>query len=125
MRGTLRKKKLKNGKLSLYIDYYPPVWNPHKQQYTRREFLNLHLHANPVTSLQVQENKLYTEISEKIYLKRMKALMLDANVVFNKDVLEADFYTYALNFIRGERMHQALDAACRYVAISHSVRWER
>lgn len=70
MRGSLRKKKLKSGKLSLYIDYYPPVWNPHTKQYTRREFLNLHLHENPVSSLEKRENKLYMEIAEKIYLKR-------------------------------------------------------
>jgi len=122
MRGTLRKKKLKNGKLSLFIDYYPPVWNLHKQQYTRREFLNLHLHANPVTSLQVQENKLYTEIAEKIYLKRMKALMLDANGMFNKDALEADFYTYALNFIRGKQKDK-VDTTHYETAIKYLKRW--
>ena len=38
MRGKLRKKLLKSGKYSLYIDYYPAVWNPQKQSYTRREF---------------------------------------------------------------------------------------
>ncbi len=103
MRGTLRQKKLKNGKLSLYIDYYPKVWNPYKQQYTRREFLDLHIHANPATSLEVQENKLYIEIAEEIYLKRMKTLMLDANGIFNKDALEADFYIYAHNFIKAKQ----------------------
>ena len=45
MRGTLRKKKLKSGKISLYIDYYPPVWNSQTKQYTRREFLKLDLNV--------------------------------------------------------------------------------
>jgi hypothetical protein len=103
MRGTLRKKKLKSGKISKYIDYYPPVWNPQTKQYTRREFLNLHLHANPATDLEKQENKLYTEIAEKIYIKRMKSLMFEENNIFNKDVLEGDFFTYAENFIRGKQ----------------------
>ena len=100
MRGTLRKEKLKSGKISLYIDYYPPIWNPQTKQYTRREFLNLHLHATPATDLEKQENKLYTEIAEKIYIKRMKSLMLEENNIFNKDVLEGDFFIYAENFIR-------------------------
>ena len=40
MRGKLRKKLLKSGKYSLYIDYFPAVWNPQKQVYTRREYFN-------------------------------------------------------------------------------------
>jgi integrase len=122
MRGTLRKKKLKNGKLSLYIDYYPAVWNPVTKAYTRREFLNLHIHAHPVTSLEVQENKLYLDIAEKIYLKRMKALMLDANGIFNKDVLEADFFAYALNFIRAKQ-REKVDTSHYETAIKYLKRW--
>ncbi|MFW2476275.1 MAG: tyrosine-type recombinase/integrase [Sediminibacterium sp.] len=99
MRGTLRQKKLYTGKVSLYIDYYPPVWNPAKGIYTRREFLKLYLHPNPSTSVQKKENELNREIAEKIYLKRMKSLMLDENKLFNKDLLEADFYDYARRFI--------------------------
>ncbi|WP_350340347.1 hypothetical protein [Paraflavitalea speifideaquila] len=75
--------------MSLYIDYYPPVWNPQTKQYTRREFLNLHLYAVPATDLEKQENKLYTGIAEKIYKKRMKLLMLEEINIFNKDVLRA------------------------------------
>ncbi|MCF3111247.1 hypothetical protein LL912_20845 [Niabella sp. CC-SYL272] len=59
MRGTLRKKLLKSGKYSLFIDYFPPVWNPGKQIYTRREFLGLYLYKDAVTSLEKRENKLY------------------------------------------------------------------
>jgi hypothetical protein len=84
MRGVLRRKKLTSGRDSLYIDYYPQVWNPQTKKYTRREFLKLYVHTHPVTPLEIQENKLYTEIAEKIYIKRMKALMLDANGVYNK-----------------------------------------
>jgi integrase len=100
MRGTLRQKKLYTGKISLYIDYYPPVWNPAKGAYTRREFLKLHLYSNPVTPVQRKENEINKEIAEKIYLKRMKSLMLDEHKLFNKDLLEACFFEYAANFIR-------------------------
>ncbi len=103
MRGKLRSTELKSGRLSLYIDYFPAVWNPQKKAYTRREKLGLYLYKNPVTSLQKKENSLCMEIAEKIYLKRMNALMLEANGLFNQDALEADFYTYALNFIRAKQ----------------------
>lgn len=122
MRGKIRKKLLKSGKYSLYIDYYPPVWNPQKQVYTRREYLDLHLYANPVTSLEKKENLLYQEIAEKIFIKRMKALMLDANGLFNKDVLEGDFFTYALNFIRGKQKEK-VDTTHYETVIKYLKRW--
>lgn len=36
---TLRQEKLKSGKLSLYLDFYPPIWNPNIKKMSRREFL--------------------------------------------------------------------------------------
>lgn len=44
---TLRQEKLRSGKLSLYLDYYPPMWNPHIKKMSRREFLGLYLFGNP------------------------------------------------------------------------------
>jgi len=122
MRGKLRKKKLKGGKLSLYIDYYPPVWNPHNKRFTRREFLNLYVHANPVTPLEVQENKLYNEIAEKIYIKRMKALMLEENGLFNKDSLDADFFLYAKGFIQ-EKQQENVDTTHYETAVKYLHKW--
>ncbi|SEM90780.1 Phage integrase family protein [Chitinophaga rupis] len=104
MRGNLRKKIIAGGrKVSLYIDYFPPVWNPIKKIYTRREYLKLHLYTKPTNDVELKLNKIHQEIAEKIYLQRMKVLMLDANGLFNKDALEADVYTFAWNYIRGKQ----------------------
>lgn len=99
MRGKLRERKLTKGRVALYIDYYPPVWNPAKQRLTRRENLKLTIYTDPVNSLQQRQNALHKEIAEKIYIKRMKALMLDEHKLFNVDVLQGDFYVYAKHFI--------------------------
>ena len=88
---------------SLYIDYYPPVWNPIKKVYTRREFLTFYLHAKAITPVEKKENELHREIVDKIFVKRMKSLMLNANGLLNKDALEADFFTYAHNFIKNKQ----------------------
>lgn len=122
MRGTLRKKMLKTGKESLYIDYYPPVWNPQKQIYTRREFLKLYLHTGQLTSQQKKENQLYQEIADKIFLKRMKDLMLDANGFFNKDVLEADFFVFAADYIR-KKQREKVDTTHYETAIKYLKRY--
>jgi integrase len=122
MRGTLRKKKLTTGRYSLYIDYYPPVWNPISKEYTRRELLNIYLQIDPETSLQKMQNALYMEIAEKIYIKRMKALMLDANGIFNKDALEADFFVYAQNFIKAKKINK-IDITHYELAVKYLGKW--
>lgn len=102
MKAKLREKKQKSGNISLYIDYYPPVWNPVTKAYTRREFLNLVLFGNPQTNFEKQQNALNTELAEKIFLKRLNALVLEENRIFNKDILEGDFFLYANDFIRAK-----------------------
>jgi uncharacterized protein YdcH (DUF465 family) len=99
MRGKLREKKLKNDRVSLYIDYYPPIWNAVKKIHTRREYLNLYLTKNPKTDFEKRSNALSREIAEKIYFKRMNSLTLGENQLFNKDVLNGDFINYVRNFI--------------------------
>jgi hypothetical protein len=46
---------------------YPPVWNSIKKVYTRREFLDLYLHAKPERPLHKKENELHQEIAGKIF----------------------------------------------------------
>lgn len=44
---TLRKKTISKGRLSLYLDFYPPYFNPATGEYSRREFLKLYQVAKP------------------------------------------------------------------------------
>lgn len=123
MRGTLRKKRIAKGKKdSLYIDYFPPVWNPIKKVYSRREFLKLHLFVVPMSSMEIQLNNLHQEIADKIYIKRMEALMLQANGIFNKDALNADFYLFAKNFIRAKHKEK-IDTSHYEMAIKYLVKF--
>lgn len=52
IRVTLRKKSISNGKLSLYLDYYPPFFNSESGNYSRREFLKLYLIAKPSSQIE-------------------------------------------------------------------------
>ena len=49
---NLRKKVLSTGKVSLYLDFYPPIINPKTGKETRREFLKLYLFMAELTDLQ-------------------------------------------------------------------------
>ena len=44
---TVRKKKLAKGRISLYLDFYPPIIHPETGKESRREFLNLHYKDKP------------------------------------------------------------------------------
>lgn len=43
----LRKKKISKGRVSLYLDFYPPILIPGTNRTTRRYFLNVHLPEKP------------------------------------------------------------------------------
>ncbi len=99
MRGKLRERKGNAGKSSLYIVYYPPVFNPDRNVYTRTEFLKLYVIDKPKNEFEKSQNRLNREIAEKILLKRLKGLMLDGQNLFNNDVLETSFYDFTKQFI--------------------------
>lgn len=54
---TLRQEKLRSGKLSLYLDFYPPIWNPHIKKMSRREFLGRYLFGNPKDMFELDYNE--------------------------------------------------------------------
>ncbi len=63
-------KKLLGGKMSLYLDYYPPLIRPDTLKKTRREFLKLYTYANPKTQLQKLHNKETIAMAETMKAQR-------------------------------------------------------
>ena len=62
---TLREKKISNGRLSLYLDYYPPILNADGKR-TRREFLGIHIYQNPKNATQKSDNKEKSIVAHQI-----------------------------------------------------------
>lgn len=67
---SLREKQLKTDKVSLYLDYYPPIINPETGSKTRREFLNMHIYTNPKTAEERSYNKETLNVANTIRSKR-------------------------------------------------------
>lgn len=70
MKITLKKKKLKNDKLSLYLEYYKgsQLDKEGKRIHIRDfEYLKLYLHQNPKNAAEKKENKEIEIIAEKIF----------------------------------------------------------
>lgn len=53
----LRSKRISNGRQSLYLDLYPPIFNPVTGRESRRDFLNLYTFDKPETPEQETHNK--------------------------------------------------------------------
>ncbi len=70
MNIALRKKVLKSGKTSLFLDYYLPK----AKQKRRKEFLKLYLFDKPKNKLEKSSNKKMLELAESIRVKRLLEL---------------------------------------------------
>jgi len=90
---SLRQKKLNTNKISLYLDYYPPIIDPNSGKTTRREFLNIHLYQTPKNQEEKNHNKESLSFAQAIRSKREvqlrnKEFGFKENVLLNIDLVE-------------------------------------
>ena len=57
-RVSLRQRAIKNDRISLYLDFYPPVRNPETMQMSRREYLGIYIYAHPKNEMEREFNNL-------------------------------------------------------------------
>jgi integrase len=91
---TLRKKKIKKGKISLYLDFYPPIYNPETKKYTRRDFLKIYLYDKPITEIEKTENKENKILAESIRAKRQLDIANERFGFLIKKKEDFDFISY-------------------------------
>ena len=72
---TVRKRPIKNGQLSLYLDFYPAIRHPKTGKPTRREFLGIYIYANPKEKFEQQFNKKMLQSAELIRCRRIEAII--------------------------------------------------
>ncbi len=89
----LRHKKLSDGKISLYLDYYPPI-RKSDGTLTRREFLNRYLYEKPRSAEEKQINAENRNFAEGVRLKREKEIWNEEDGIFNSANKKADFIFY-------------------------------
>ena len=62
----LYEKKIKDGRKSLYLDFYPPIINPETRKATRREHLKLYVYERPKNETEKKHNKETKMLGEAI-----------------------------------------------------------
>ena len=90
----LRKRPYAGGKLSLYLDYYPAIRNPHTNKMTRRETLGIVIFANPTNEMQRRFNQEMEEKAEAIRCIRYQSLINEQFGFLDKTKQKQDFLAY-------------------------------
>ncbi|HEU4790334.1 MAG TPA: site-specific integrase [Flavobacterium sp.] len=86
---SLRKKVISKGRISLYLDFYPPIINIETNKYTRREFLKIYLFQKPNNQIQKIANIENLHTAELIHIRRQNEVRKhEVYSEFEKEQLE-------------------------------------
>jgi len=70
----LRQKRISGNRLSLYLDFYPPILHHKTGELTRRQFLKMYIHSKPKNPLDKLHNNEQLKLAEQIRQKKENTL---------------------------------------------------
>lgn len=91
---TLRKRELPSGKITLYLDFYPPVRNPRTGELSRREYLGIYLFKKPKDATERKSNNEKLQIAEAIRSEREIAILKEQFGFADRNRGKVDFIQY-------------------------------
>lgn len=111
----LRKKAISGGRISLYLDFYPAIRNPHTNRMSRRETLGIYIYASPKNEREKQFNASMEEKAEAIRCRRFEQLLNEQFDFLDKEKLRMDFLAYFKQKCR--QKYQKWDCVLRHFTI--------
>ena len=90
----LRSREISKGRISLYLDYYPPIRHPHSMKMTRRESLGIYLYDKPNSYIQKEFNNEMMMKAEAIRSIRVQAIINEKYDFLDKNKAKYDFLQY-------------------------------
>ena len=99
---TVRKRPIKNGQVSLYLDYYPAVRHPKTGKPTRREYLGIYIYAHPKNEMEREFNNDMLNKAEAIRCIRVQSLINEEFGFLDKSKQKADFLAYFKKMCRSK-----------------------
>ena len=106
---TLRKRELPSGKITLYLDFYPPIRNPRTMEMSRREYLGIYLAKNPKTLADRANNAEKMRQAEAIRAQRELSLINEQFGFIDKTKQKMDFLAYFKDKYILENINEHLD----------------
>jgi integrase len=89
----VRLKEISDGRMSLYLDYYPAIKGPNGKL-TRREFLTRYNYKEPKTKIEKQINRENLLFAEGVRLQREKEILNEQDGLFNASKKKLDFIQF-------------------------------
>ncbi len=90
---TVRKKPISNGRLSLYLDFYPPIIDENGKT-TRREFLKRYVYVKPKKESEKRHNKEQLIFADEIRIAREKEFFVSGGRKRKSTTKGKDFIAY-------------------------------
>lgn len=91
---SLLRRPITNGRLSLYLDFYPAIRNPETMQLTRREYLGIYIFQKPRNEMERDFNRQMLEKAEAIRCLRFTSLLNEKFDFLDHEKLKGDFLAY-------------------------------
>lgn len=91
---TVRKRPLKNGKTSLYLDFYPPIRNPKTGKLSRREYLGFYIYTKPTEEFQHEYNRSMLQKAELVRCRRTEAIINEEFGFLDRNKGQESFLDY-------------------------------
>ena len=85
---SVRQRAIKHDRISLYLDFYPPVRNPETMQMSRREYLGIYIYAHPKNEMEREFNTDMLNKAEAIRCIRTQSLINEEFGFFRKILLK-------------------------------------
>lgn len=110
IRVELRQRKRDNGRISLYLDYYPPIKDHKTGKEKRQEFLKLYIYDKPKGQAQKDFNKSVLATAEEIQANRINEIRkadiyneFEKERVRLKELEQQDFLEYFKLLVRKKK----------------------
>ncbi|WP_158860351.1 tyrosine-type recombinase/integrase [Lunatibacter salilacus] len=94
---TLRQRPLENNKISLYLDFYPPIQDPSTGKKKRRDYLGIHIFDNPDTRTQKEYNRICLIKAESIRSQKEIEFLNHNFGFYDKFNQKRDFLQYFIS----------------------------
>lgn len=96
---TLRTRAIKNGMLSLYLDYYPGVRDKETMKVRRHESLSIFIYEKPINKTQKDFNESMMKKAEAIRCRRFESIVNERYDFLDKEKMKGDFLAYFRNML--------------------------
>ncbi len=91
---SLLRRPISNGRISLYLDFYPAIRHPETMKMTRREYLGIYILEKPRTEIERNFNRQMLEKAEAIRCLRFNSLLNEKFDFLDHEKMRGDFLAY-------------------------------